>query len=67
MAIKMKAPASIIILLGVLACYGWIKISDMATLIKDQSRSIIELNQENKKLRDIIDKKYIIVKPRPGI
>jgi hypothetical protein len=63
----MKTLAAIIILLGVLACYGWIKISGMASLINDQGRSITELNQENKKLRDIIDKKYLTIKPKPGI
>jgi hypothetical protein len=62
----MKIAAAIIII-GVLACYGWIKIGGIATLINDQDRSIVELSQENKKLRDIIDKKYIIVKPKPGI
>jgi hypothetical protein len=59
--------AATIIIIGVLACCGWIKISSMTALIDDQVRSITELNQENKKLRDIIDKKYIIVKPKPGI
>jgi hypothetical protein len=58
----MKIAAAIIII-GVLACYGWIKISGMATLINDQGRSIVELSQENKKLRDIIDKK-LVVKPK---
>jgi NAD-dependent SIR2 family protein deacetylase len=56
--------AATIIIIGVLACYGWIKISGMATLINDQDRLIVELNQENKKLRDIIDEKYIVVKPK---
>jgi NAD-dependent SIR2 family protein deacetylase len=58
----MKIAAAIIII-GVLAFYGWIKISDMTALINDQGRSITELNQENKKLRDIIDKK-LVVKPK---
>jgi hypothetical protein len=62
----MKVAAAIIII-GVLACYGWIKISGMATLINDQDRSIIELSQENKKLRDIIDEKYLTIKPNPGV
>jgi NAD-dependent SIR2 family protein deacetylase len=56
-----------IIIIGVLACYGWIKISGMAALINDQDRLIIELNQENKKLRDIIDEKYLTIKPKPGV
>lgn len=59
----MKISAAIIII-GILACYGWIKISDMDALINDQDRLIVELNQENKKLRDIIDEKYIVVKPK---
>jgi len=59
--------AAAIIIIGVLACYGWIKISDMAALINDQGRLIVELNQENKKLRDIIDKKYLTIKPKPGV
>jgi hypothetical protein len=62
----MKIAAAIIII-GVLACYGWIKISSMTALIDDQGRSIIELSQENKKLRDIIDKKYLTIKPKPGV
>ena len=59
----MKA-AAIIILLGVLACYVWNTINNMVSLINGQDRLINELNHENKKLRDIIDKKYIIVKPK---
>jgi NAD-dependent SIR2 family protein deacetylase len=62
----MKIAAAIIII-GVLACYGWIKISGMTALINDQGRSIVELNQENKKLRGIIDKKYLTIKPKPGV
>jgi len=62
----MKIAAAIIIL-GVLAFYGWIKISSMTSLINDQGRSIVELNQENKNLRDIIDKKYLTMKPKPGV
>jgi hypothetical protein len=60
----MKTLVSIIILLGVLACYSWVTINNMVSLINDQDRLINELNHENKKLRDIIDKKYIIVKPK---
>jgi hypothetical protein len=62
----MKA-AAIIILLGVFACVLWYQHNKHAREINSFKHENTELIQQNHKLHNIIDKKYLTVKPKPGI
>jgi hypothetical protein len=56
--------AAIIILLGVFACGLWYQYNKHAGEVRALRQENAELLQQDQKLRDIMNKKYLVVKPK---
>jgi fatty acid desaturase len=63
----MRTIAAIVILVGTVILLFWYGHTEDKKKFHALEQENAELRQKNKVLHDIIDKKYLTIKPKPGV
>jgi hypothetical protein len=63
----MRTTATMVILIGTIILLLWCAQTEDQNKFHALGQENAELRQKNKILQDIIDKKYLTIKPKPGV